>query len=230
MELALSPDEIAAVRTSLVVGLRATAIALPLAVLTALALVRGRFPGRGLLNAAAHAPLVLPPVVVGYLLLLVFGVKGPLGSLLADAGVRLVFTSSGASLAAGVMAFPLMVRAVALSLEAVDPRLEEAARSLGAGGLDRFCTITLPLAAPGVLAAAIVGFAACLGEFGAVITFAANVPGQTQTLPLAIYAALQSPGGDAAAMRLAGLSFAIALIALFASEWVARGAGRWIGR
>jgi molybdate transport system permease protein len=128
------------------------------------------------------------------------------------------------------MAFPLMVRAVALSLEAVDPRLEEAARSLGAGALDRFLTVTLPLSAPGVLAAAIVGFAACLGEFGAVITFAANVPGQTQTLPLAIYAALQSPGGDAAAMRLAGISFAIAIVALFASELVARRAGRWIGR
>jgi molybdate transport system permease protein len=230
MQLALSPDEIAAVRTSLVVGARATAVALPLAVLTGLALVRGRFWGRSALNAAAHAPLVLPPVVVGYLLLLAFGVHGPLGRLLDHAGVRLVFTSAGASLAAGVMAFPLMVRAVALSLEAVDPRLEEAARSLGASALDRFVTITLPLAAPGVVAAAIVGFAACLGEFGAVITFAANVPGQTQTLPLAIYAALQSPGGDAAAMRLAGLSFAIALAALVAAEVVARRTRRWIGR
>ncbi len=230
MQLALSPEETAAVWTSLEVGLRAVAVGLPLAVLTALMLVRGRFPGRSVLNAAAHAPLVLPPVVVGYLLLLAFGVNGPIGRLLDQAGVRLVFTSAGASLAAGVMAFPLMVRAVALSLDAVDPKLEEAARSLGAGGLDRFCSITLPLSAPGVLAAAIVGFAACLGEFGAVITFAANVPGQTQTLPLAIYAALQSPDGDAAAMRLAGLSFAIALVALFASEIVARRAGRWIGR
>lgn len=230
MQLALSPEETAAVWTSLVVGLRATAVGLPLAVLTALALVRARFPGRSVLNAAAHAPLVLPPVVVGYLLLLVFGVNGPLGRLLDQAGVRLVFTSAGASLAAGVMAFPLMVRAVALSLDAVDPRLEQAARSLGAGPVDRFLTVTLPLAAPGVLAAAIVGFAACLGEFGAVITFAANVPGQTQTLPLAIYAALQSPGGDAAAMRLAGLSFAIAVVALATSEFVARRAGRWIGR
>ncbi|HTI67687.1 MAG TPA: molybdate ABC transporter permease subunit [Caulobacteraceae bacterium] len=231
MDLALSPDEIAAVRTSLIVGGRAVAVALPLAVLTALALVRGRFPGRGALNAAAHAPLVLPPVVVGFLLLLAFGVHGPAGSLLERAfGVRLVFTSAGASLAAGVMAFPLMVRAVALSLDAVDPRLEEAARSLGAGTLDRFLTITLPLSAPGVLAAAIVGFAACLGEFGAVITFAANVPGQTQTLPLAIYTALQSPGGDAAAMRLAGLSLAIAVVALVAAEAIAGGTRRWIGR
>jgi molybdate transport system permease protein len=231
MELALSPDEIAAVRTSLVVGARAVAFALPLAVLTALALVRGRFWGRGALNAAAHAPLVLPPVVVGYLLLLAFGVQGPLGGLLQHVfGVRLVFTSAGASLAAGVMAFPLMVRAVALSLDAVDPRLEEAARSLGAGPLDRFLTVTLPLSAPGVLAAAIVGFAACLGEFGAVITFAANVPGQTQTLPLAIYAALQSPSGDASALRLAGLSLAIALVALAAAEIITRNTRRWIGR
>jgi molybdate transport system permease protein len=230
MDLSLSPQETAAVLTSLTVGLRAVTVALPLAVATALVLVRGRFPGRGVLNAAAHAPLVLPPVVVGYLLLLAFGVNGPLGSLLAAVGVRLVFTSAGASLAAGVMAFPLMVRAVSLSLEAVDPRLEEAARSLGAGALDRFVTITLPLAAPGVLAAAIVGFAACLGEFGAVITFAANVPGQTQTLPLAIYAALQTPGGDAAAMRLACLSLVIAVVALAAAEIIARDARRRIGR
>lgn len=231
MALALSPEEIAAVRTSLAVGARAVAVALPLAVLTALALVRGRFPGRSVLNAAAHAPLVLPPVVVGYLLLLAFGVQGPIGAGLERLfGVRLVFTSAGASLASGVMAFPLMVRAVALSLDAVDPKLEEAARSLGAGRIDRFLSVTLPLSLPGVLAAAIVGFAACLGEFGAVITFAANVPGQTQTLPLAIYSALQSPGGDAAATRLAALSFAIAVAALVASEALARANRRWIGR
>lgn len=231
MPFGLTPEEIAAVRTSLVVGARATAVALPLAVAVALALVRGRFPGRGALNAVAHAPLVLPPVVVGYLLLIAFGVQGPVGGWLERAfGLRLVFTSGGASLAAGVMAFPLMVRAIALSLEAVDPRLEEAARSLGAGPLDRFVTVTLPLAAPGVLAAAIVGFAACLGEFGAVITFAANIPGETQTLPLAIYAALQAPGGEAAAARLAGLSLGIALVALAASEWLTRSARRWIGR
>ena len=231
MVLALSPEEIAAVRTSLAVGARAVAVALPLAVLTALALARGRFPGRSVLNAAAHAPLVLPPVVVGYLLLLAFGVHGPIGSVLERLfGVRLVFTSAGASLASGVMAFPLMVRAIGLSLEAVDPKLEEAARSLGAGALDRFLSITLPLSLPGVLAAAIVGFAACLGEFGAVITFAANVPGQTQTLPLAIYTALQSPGGDAAATRLASLSFAIAVAALIASEALARANRRWLGR
>lgn len=231
MALALSPEEIAAVQTSLAVGARAVAVALPLAVLTALALSRGRFPGRSLLNAAAHAPLVLPPVVVGYLLLLAFGVQGPVGGLLERAfGVRLVFTSAGASLASGVMAFPLMVRAVGLSLEAVDPKLEEAARSLGAGAIDRFLSITLPLSLPGVLAAAIVGFAACLGEFGAVITFAANVPGQTQTLPLAIYSALQSPGGDAAAARLATLSLAIAVAALVAAEALARANRRWIGQ
>jgi len=231
MPFGLTPEEIAAVRTSLVVGARATAVALPLAVAVALALVRGRFPGRGALNAVAHAPLVLPPVVVGYLLLLAFGVQGPIGGWLERAfGWRLVFTSAGASLAAGVMAFPLMVRAVALSLDAIDPRLEEAARSLGARPLDRFLTVTLPLAAPGVLAAAIVGFAACLGEFGAVITFAASIPGETQTLPLAIYAALQAPGGEAAAARLASLSLAIALVALAASEALARSARRWVGR
>jgi molybdate transport system permease protein len=231
MPFGLTPDEIAAVRTSLVVGARATAVGLPLALAVAVAVARGRFPGRSLLNALAHAPLVLPPVVVGYLLLLAFGVRGPVGGVLDRLfDVRLVFTSSGASLAAGVMAFPLMVRAIGLSLEAVDPRLEEAARSLGAGPVDRFFTVTLPLALPGVLAAAIVGFAACLGEFGAVITFAANIPGETQTLPLAIYAALQSPGGEAAAGRLALVSLVVAGAALVGSEALAQRARRWMGR
>jgi molybdate transport system permease protein len=217
--------ELSAVATSLVVGGRAVAFALPLALLAALAL-RRPFPGRAALDAVVHAPLVLPPVVVGYLLLLLFGVHGPFGW----TGMRLVFTSEGASLAAGVMAFPLMVRAMRLSLEAVDPRLEEAARSLGARPLDRFITVTLPLSLPGLLAAAVIGFAACLGEFGAVITFAANVPGETQTLPLAIYSALQSPGGEAAAARLAALSFGLAIAGLAASEAIARRAGAWIGR
>ena len=224
-------EEIAALATSLVVGARAVAVALPLALVAALALSRGRFRGRSALDALVHAPLVMPPVVVGYLLLMVFGVQGPVGGLLDRAlGVRLVFTSEAASLAAGVMAFPLMVRAMRLSLEAVDPRLEEAARSLGARRLDRFLTITLPLSLPGVLAAAIIGFAACLGEFGAVITFAANVPGETQTLPLAIYAALQSPGGEAAAARMAALSFTLAVAALLASEALSRRAAIWMGR
>ena len=231
MQWAPTPAELSALATSLVVGARAVAIALPLALAAALALARGRFPGRGALDTLVHAPLVLPPVVVGYLLLLAFGVQGPIGAVLDRAfGVRLVFTSEAASLAAGVMAFPLMVRAMRLSLEAVDFRLEEAARSLGAGRLDRFFSVTLPLSLPGVLSAAVIGFAACLGEFGAVITFAANVPGESQTLPLAIYSALQAPGGEAAAARLATLSFLLAIAALVASEALARRAAVWIGR
>jgi molybdate transport system permease protein len=227
----LSADELLAVRTSLVVALQALCVALPLATGVAWLLARKRFPGKVLVDAIVHAPLVLPPVVVGYLLLLSFGVQGPVGGFLNQAfGVRFVFTTTGAALAAGVMAFPLMVRALRLSFEGVDPGLEAAARSLGAGPLDRFVSITLPLAAPGVLAAAVIGFAACLGEFGAIITFAANVPGETQTLPLAIYAALQSPGGDATALKLAGVSFTIAIAALVLSEYLARRTARLMGR
>jgi molybdate transport system permease protein len=223
--------ELQAVLTSLAVAGRAMLFALPLAILVAWLLSRPRWPGRFALNALAHVPMVLPPVVVGYVLLLLFGVRGPIGAaLFSTLHVRLAFTGWGAALAAGVMAFPLMVRALRLSFEAVDPGLEIAARSLGAGPLDRFLNVALPLAAPGVAAAAIVGFAACLGEFGAVITFAANIPGQTQTLPLAIYAALQAPGGDAAALRLSLISFAIAMIALAASEALARRAQRLAGR
>jgi molybdate transport system permease protein len=231
MQWTPTPEELSALATSLVVGARAVAVALPLALAAALALARGRFFGRGALDALVHAPLVLPPVVVGYLLLLLFGVRGPIGSLLDGLfGLRLAFTSEAASLAAGVMAFPLMVRAIRLSMEAVDARLDEAARSLGAGAVDRFFTVALPLSLPGVLAAAIVGFAACLGEFGAVITFAANVPGETQTLPLAIYSALQAPGGEAAAARLSTLALALAIAALALSEVVARRTRRWIGQ
>lgn len=229
--MSLTPEEWLAVRTSLMVAAQALALALPLAVLAAWVLARGRFPGKTLLDAVVHAPLVLPPVVVGYLLLLSFGVQGPIGNALNQAfGVRFVFSTAGAALAAGVMAFPLMVRALRLSFEAVDPGLELAARSLGAGPVDRFFSVTLPLAAPGLLAAAVIGFAACLGEFGAIITFAANVPGQTQTLPLAIYSALQSPGGDATALKLAGVSFAIAIGALLLSETLARRARALAGR
>jgi molybdate transport system permease protein len=227
----LTEAEIQALALSLAVGLRAILFGLPLAVVVAFILTRARFRGRFLLDALVHAPLVLPPVVVGYLLLLALSPGAPLGAWLdAQFGLRFVFTSAGASLASGVMAFPLMVRAIRLSLEAIDPGLEEAARSLGAARLDRFVTITLPLMLPGILAAALLGFAAALGEFGAVVTFAANIPGETQTLPLAIYNALQTPGGEASALRLASLSIALALAALILSEALARRVYRGWGR
>ncbi len=219
----LSPQEWEVVFLTLRVATWSVAFGLPIAVLVAWLLVRGRFPGRAVLDALMHLPLVLPPVVVGWLLLLVFGVRGPIGAwLLSWFGIRLVFTTAGASLACAVMSFPLMLRALRLSLEAVDRRLEQAARTLGAGPIDRFLTIILPLAAPGVLVGGIVGFASCLGNFGAVITFAGNIHGETQTLPLAIYAALQSPGGDETAARLSVISIILAITGLLASEWVSR--------
>jgi len=227
----LTPEEWQAVRLSLEVATRSVALGLPLAIPTAWLLARGRFPGRPLLDALVLLPLVLPPVVVGWALLVLFGVRGPIGSLLHDwLGVRLVFTTEGAALATAVMSFPLIVRAVRLSLEAVDPGLEAAARTLGAGPLDRFCTVTLPLMAPGVLAGAVTAFAAGLGEFGAVITFASNIPGETQTLPLAIYAATQSPGGEATAARLAAISFGLAIGGLLLAEVIARRMHRALGR
>jgi molybdate transport system permease protein len=205
------------------VSARATLFSLPVAIGAAFLLARGRFPGEPVLDAIVHLPLVLPPVVVGWLLLLLFGLHGPLGAWLYRwLGIRLVFTTAGATLACAVMIFPLMLRAIRLSLEAVDPGLELAARGLGARALDRFFTITLPLAAPGVLVGAIIGFAASLGEFGAVITFAASIPGETQTLPLAIYAALQSPGGEQIAARLSLVSVALAVIFLLISELAGR--------
>lgn len=217
----LSPDEWTAVRLTLAIAARSVAFGLPLALAVAWLLARCRFPGRPILDALVHLPMVLPPVVVGWLLLLLFGIRGPIGEILhAWFGIRLVFTANGAALACAVMAFPLMVRAIRLSLDAVDPGLEQAARTLGAGPLDRFASITLPLAAPGILVGAIVGYAACLGEFGAVITFAANIPGETQTLPLAIYAALQTPGGEATAARLSMVSIVLAVIGLLAAEWL----------
>jgi molybdate transport system permease protein len=213
------------------VALRSVAFGLPPAVLAAWLLARGRFPGRALLDALVHLPLVLPPVVVGWLLLVTFGVRGPVGSLLNDwFGLRLVFTTGGAALATAVMSFPLIVRAVRLSLEAVDPGLEAAARTLGAGPLDRFATITLPLIAPGILSGAITAFAAGLGEFGAVITFASNIPGETQTLPLAIYAATQTPGGEGTAAKLAAISFALAVAGLLLAEFAGRHLQRLLGR
>jgi molybdate transport system permease protein len=227
----LTADEWQAVQLTLVVAARAVGFGLPLAVLTAWLLARCRFPGHSVLNALVHLPLVLPPVVTGWLLLIVFGVRGPVGALLNDwFGVRLVFTSAGASLACAVMTFPVMVRAVRLALEAVDPGLEQAARSLGAGWLDRFFTITLPLASPGILVGGIVGYATCLGEFGAVITFAASIPGETQTLPLAIYAALQVPGGEAKAAALSLVSLTLAVVGLLLSEMAGKRLNVAIGR
>jgi molybdate transport system permease protein len=216
---------------SLVIALRSVLVSLPPATLVAWLLTRVRFPGRSVVDAIVHLPLVLPPVVVGYLLLLGFGVRGPIGAWLDHAfDIRLVFTRGGAALATAVMSFPLMVRAIRLSLEHVDPGLEAAARTLGAGPLDRFFSVTLPLITPGILAGAITAFAAGLGEFGAVITFASNIPGETRTLPLALYTALQQPGGDAAAARLAAISFALGLAGLLASETLARSVRRRMGR
>ena len=227
----LSPEEWQAVRLSLTVALRSVAFGLPPAVLVAWLLARGRFPGRGLLDAFVHLPLVMPPVVIGWLLLVTFGIRGPVGALLHEwFGVRLVFTTAGAALATAVMSFPLIVRAVRLSLDAVDPGLEEAARTLGAGPLDRFVTVTLPLITPGILSGAITAFAAGLGEFGAVITFASNIPGETQTLPLAIYSATQTPGGESTAARLAAFSFAMAVVGLLLAEFVGRRMQVLLGR
>jgi len=218
--LLLDPDQWQAVRLTLRVALMAVAGTLPVALLLAFLLARWRLPP---LDVLVHLPMVLPPVVTGWLLLLVFGLHGPVGALLWWLfGARLVFTTTGAALATGVMTLPLMVRTIRVSLEAIDPGLEAAAAGLGAGPLDRFVTVTLPLAAPGVLAAAAIGYAASLGEFGAVITFAGNIPGQTQTLPLAIYGALQVPDGEAVAARLASVSILLALAGLLATELLNR--------
>lgn len=227
----LSPGEIDALHLSLSVAARSVAFSLPLAVVLAWVLTRRRFLGHAALDAFVHLPLVLPPVVIGYVLLLLFGARGPIGSWLGRVfGIELIFTRNGAALATAVMAFPLMVRAMRISLENVDRGLEEAARTLGAGAFDRFATITLPLMLPGVLAGAITAFSAALGEFGAVITFVSNIPGETRTLPLALYTALQTPGGDAAAARLAAISFVLGLGGLLLSEWFARRVRRLLGR
>ncbi len=223
MTLALTPEELDAIRLSLRVALWAMACSLPPAVLVALVLARGRFWGKALLDGIVHLPLVLPPVAVGFALLVLFGRQGPLGAWLYDRlGVSFAFNWKGAALASAVMGFPLMVRAMRLSLELVDRRLEAAARTLGAGRLRVFLTITLPLMAPGILTGVILAFARSISEFGATITFVSNIPGETRTLPLALYALTQVPGGDAAAWRLALLSVALAMAALIASELLAR--------
>jgi molybdate transport system permease protein len=226
----LSASETEALFLSLSVAARSVCFSLPFAVLLAWLLTRSRLPGRTILDAIVHLPLVLPPVVVGYLLLLLFGTRGPIGAWLERAfGIELIFTRNGAALATAVMSFPLMVRAIRISLETVDRGLEDAARTLGAGALDRFATITLPLTLPGVLAGAITAFSAALGEFGAVITFVSNIPGETRTLPLALYSALQTPGGDSAAARLAIISVVLGLAGLVVSEWFARRVRRMLG-
>jgi molybdate transport system permease protein len=229
--LTLSSAELDALRLSLEVATRSVAFSLPLAVLAAWILTRARFPGRALFDAFVHLPLVLPPVAVGYVLLLLFGIRGPIGGWLrARFGIQLPFTTAGAALATAVMTFPLMVRAIRLALENVDRGLEAAARTLGAGALDRFLTITLPLMLPGILAGAVTAFAAGLGEFGAVITFAANIPGVTRTLPLALYTAMQSPDGEQLALRLAILSFLLGLGGLLGAELLVRRVRRRLGR
>ncbi|MGA1233739.1 MAG: molybdate ABC transporter permease subunit [Lutimaribacter sp.] len=222
----LGPDEWQAVALSLKVAFWAMALSLPLGIFTAYALARWRFPGKALLNGLVHLPLILPPVVTGYILLVVFGINGPLGALLARLGITLAFQWTGAVLAAAIMAFPLMVRAIRLSIEAVDPKLEEAAATLGATRLWVFVTITLPLIVPGIIAGAVLAFAKAMGEFGATITFVSNIPSQTQTVPSAIYAFLQAPGGEPAALRLVVVSVIVAMGALLASEWLARRAAK----
>lgn len=218
----LGPDEWRAVSLSLQVSFWATLVSLPLGILTAYALARWSFPGKQILNGLVHLPLILPPVVTGYLLLLTFGTRGPIGGPLSEIGIVFAFRWTGAALAAGVMAFPLMVRAIRLSIEAVDPKLEQAGATLGASPLWVFLTVTLPMTLPGIVAGAILAFAKAMGEFGATITFVSAIPGETQTLPSAIYAFTQVPGGDAGAIRLTLVSVVVSVAALAASEGLAR--------
>jgi molybdate transport system permease protein len=228
--LGLGPEEWNAVRLSIRVSVWATLASLPLGIFIAMLLARGRFPGRTLLNGLVHLPLIMPPVVTGYLLLLGFGRRGPIGAFLDEYfGIVFSFRWTGAALACAVMGFPLMVRAIRLSVEAVDRRLEAAASTLGANRLWVFATITLPLALPGIVAGAILAFAKAMGEFGATITFVSNIPGETQTLPTAIYTFIQVPGGEGAALRLTLISIAISMVALLASEILARRISRRIG-
>ncbi|MBG6163287.1 molybdate transport system permease protein [Labrenzia sp. EL_195] len=219
----LQPDEWQALTLTLRVAAAALLVTLPLAILVAYILARYRFPGHGFVNALVHLPLVLPPVVTGYVLLLTFGRKGPIGVFLDNLfGISFAFNWTGAALAASVMSFPLIVRPIRLSFEAVDPKLEDAARSLGARRFVGFLTVTLPLALPGILGGAILGFAKAMGEFGATITFVSNIPGETRTLALALYTATQTPSGDLAAFRLTLIAVVVAFAALIASELLAR--------
>jgi molybdate transport system permease protein len=224
---AFSPEEITAIRLSLKVAFWAMTASLPVGIVVALLLARGRFWGMPLLNGVVHLPLIMPPVVTGYILLLLFGRRGPLGQLLDEyLGIVFAFRWTGAALACAIMGFPLMVRSIRLSLDAVDRGLESAAGTLGANRLWVFLTITLPLIVPGILAGMILSFARSFGEFGATITFVSNIPGETQTLPSAIYTFTQTPGGDLGALRLTLVSIAISMGALLVSELLAREATR----
>lgn len=227
--LRLSPEELAAVGLSLKVSLWATIGSLPLGVIVAMVLARGRFYGRAILNGIVYMPLVLPPVVTGYILLILLGRRGIIGAFLdREFGIVFAFRWTGAALACGIMGFPLMVRAIRLSIEAVDRRLEAAAGTLGANPAFVFLTVTLPLIAPGIVAGMVLAFAKAMGEFGATITFVSNIPGETQTLPSAIYTFIQVPGGDYQALRLTLISVAISLSAIIASEVLAERAARRI--
>lgn len=225
----LGPEEWRAVALSLRVSFWATLASLPLGIFIAYALARWTFPGKQILNGLVHLPLILPPVVTGYLLLLLLGTRGPVGSILADWGVVFAFRWTGAAVAAAVMAFPLMVRAIRLSIEAVDPKLEQASGTLGAAPAWVFLTVTLPLALPGIVAGTILAFAKAMGEFGATITFVSNIPGQTRTIPSAIYAFLQVPGGEGSAMKLVIVSVVIAMGALLLSELIGRRVAARVG-
>ena len=219
----LSPQDCTAVALSLRVAAISTVVALPFGIAIAMLLARGSFWGKSVLDAIVHLPLVLPPVVTGYLLLISLGRKAPLGAFLEDYfGIVFSFRWTGAALACGVMAFPLMVRAIRLSIEAIDRRLEDAAATLGANNGWTFATVTLPLALPGIIAGMMLAFARALGEFGATITFVSNIPSETQTISAAIYTLIQVPGGDADALKLVLISIVICFAALLASEWLAR--------
>jgi molybdate transport system permease protein len=225
--LPLSPDEIEILALSLRVALVSVVCSLPIAILVAFGLARARFPGKTLVDAIVHLPLVLPPVVVGFALLVLFGKRGPIGSVLDECcGIVLAFRWTGAALASAIMGFPLMVRAIRLSIEAIDQRLEVAARTLGGSRTFVFASITLPLALPGIITGTLLSFARGLGEFGATITFVSNIPGETQTLPLAIYTFTQVPAGDAQAMRLSIIAVLLSVLALATSEWLTRRTAR----
>src|SRR5437867_5435546 len=229
--MGLSADELGIILLSLKVALVSVAFSLPVAVGVAYVLARFEFPGKTLLDAVVHLPLVLPPVVVGFALLVLFGRHGPIGAWLESwFGIVFAFRWTGAALAAAIMGFPLMVRAIRLSFSAIDRRLETVARTLGGSRLWVFSSVTLPLALPGVVTGVLLSFARSLGEFGATITFVSNIPGETETLPLAISSLIQTPGGDAQALRLSGIAIVLSIVALAVSEWLTRRSQKFVAR